>query len=264
MAFGRFSFVLAAFAGSVFALDCQAHVPVRTGYKVAKLVPLGPGERWDYVTFDPSQNRVYVAHGDHLSVVDATSGAAIGAVGPLPGGTHGIAVSPENGTGFTDDGKAGIVAVFDLKTLKILKQIPTAPDADGIVYDPFSKHVLVVNGDSGSITVIDPKSQSAIATVSVGAGLEAGAVDGKGKLFVDGVANHDVVVVDTRTNTVTAHYPMPGCERPHGIAVDAARQRIFATCVNKVMFVVDATSGKNVASIPIGGFSDGAVFDDNV
>jgi YVTN family beta-propeller protein len=243
------------------AWPVAAHATVQSAYKLAKPISIGPGERWDYATFDPSQHRVYVAHGDHVAVIDARSGATIGSIGPLPGGTHGIAISPENGVGFTDDGKAGIAAVFDLKTLKIIKRIPTAPDADGIVYDPSSHHVFVINGDSGSITAIDPKTQSAIATISVGAGLEAGDVDGRGKLFVDGVENHDLVVIDTRTNTVTAHYPMPGCERPHGIAVDPATENVFVTCINKVMVVVDGRTGKNIATFPIGASSDGAAFD---
>ena len=54
---------------------------------------------------------------------------------------------------------------------------------------------------------------------------------------------------------------MPGCERPHGIAVDGAARRVFATCVNKVMVVVDADTGRNVATLPIGTGSDGAAFD---
>jgi DNA-binding beta-propeller fold protein YncE len=86
-------------------------------------------------------------------------------------------------------------------------------------------------------------------------------VDGKGKLFVDGVDQHDIIAVDTRTNAVLAHYPMAGCERPHGIAVDAETRRVFGTCINKVMVVVDADKGTNIAALPIGGFSDGAVFD---
>lgn len=259
MVVGRwFVVVLVALIGASAA---NARAPAKPTYKLVKLISLGPGERWDYVSFDPSQNRVYVAHGDHVAVIDAKAGAVIGAIGPLPGGTHGIAVSPENGVGFTDDGKAGIAAVFDLKTLKIIKQIPTATDADGIVYDPSSRHIFVINGDSGSVTAIDPKAQSAIATISVGAGLEAGDVDGHGKLFVDGVENHDLVVIDTGTNTVAGHYPMPGCERPHGIAVDAAEEKIFVTCINKVMVVVDGRTGKILATLPIGASSDGATFD---
>jgi len=250
-------------AGSMAAMAAGARADTASTppYTVVRAIPLGPGERWDYATFDPASGRVYVAHGDHVTAVNGASGARVGDIGPLPGGTHGIAVVPDQRVGYTDDGKAGIAAAFDPATLKIVKSIPAAADADGIVYDPASGHVLVIEGDSGSITVIDPKTDAALKTIAAGAPLEAGVADGKGHLYVDGVEQHDIVVVDTKTDSVAAHYAMPGCERPHGIAVDAETQRVFATCINKVMVVVDATNGKIVASLPIGAGSDGAAFD---
>lgn len=230
-------------------------------YVLAQSIPLGPGERWDYVTYDEGAARVYVAHGDHVTVVDANKGSVVGDIGTFPGGTHGIGIATGAGVGATDDGKAGTAEVFDLHSLKLVKQIAAAEDADGIVFDPASGHFFVINGDSKSISVIDPKTRSALTTIAVGSALEAGVADGKGKLFVDGVAQHDIIVIDTKTNAVVSHYPMAGCERPHGIAVDASARRVFATCVNKVMLVVDADNGANVATLAIGSGSDGAVFD---
>jgi len=230
-------------------------------YKLVASVPLGAGDRWDYVTYDAASNRVFVAHGDHVSVVDLSNNSVTGQIGPLPGGTHGIALTPDDGTGYTDDGKAGMAASFDPKSFAIRSKIPAAPDADGIVFDKPSGHVFVVNGDSGSITVIDPKPNAAITTIDVGAGLEAAASDGKGHLFVDGAEKGDLIKIDTKTNAVLAHFPMPGCKSPHGIAVDAASDRIFATCVNKVMVVVNGATGAIVATLPIGAFPDGAAFD---
>jgi len=254
------AFSAAAILFAVIPAAAQTQ-PAPQPYKIVKTIPLGEGERWDYATFDPSANRVYVAHGDHVTVVDAGMGTIIGQIGTLPGGTHGIGISIENSVGYTDDGKAGLATSFDLKTLKLGNPIPTAPDADGIIFDPVSRHMFVINGDSGSVTVIDPKTNSALLNISIGAGLEAAVADGKGRLFVDGAENHDIVSIDTRTNRVAAHFPMPGCVRPHGIAVDADMRRLFATCVNKVMIVVDADNGTNIATLPIGGGSDGAAFD---
>jgi YVTN family beta-propeller protein len=230
-------------------------------YTMDKPIPLGAGERWDYVTYDPVDNRAYVAHGDHVTVVDLTKGVAIGDIGPFPGGTHGIAISHATGEGFTDDGKAGIVGVFDLKTYKVKKTIPAAPDADGIILDPVSGHVFVIDGDSGVVTVIDPKTDTSIGTITIGAGLEAGDVDGKGRFYVDGAEKHEIVAIDTATDTVAAHWPLVGCEKPHGVAVDTAEHRVFASCANKVMVAVDSNTGANIATFPIGGFNDGATFD---
>ena len=243
------------------AANVLAEQTAPPAYRAAQTMPLGPAERWDYATFDAGQGRVYVAHGDHVTVVNAATGGIVGNIGPLPGGTHGIAIAPESGLGFTDDGDAGIAAAFDLKTLKIVKQIPTAKDADGALYDPASGHVFVINGDSGSITVIDPKTQTAVATIKIGAGLEAGVLDGKGKLFVDGADQHNIIAIDTRTNADIGHFPMPDCQRPHGIAVDPDTRRVFSTCINKLMVVMDGDSGKIVAQLPIGTGSDGAAFD---
>jgi YVTN family beta-propeller protein len=250
-----------AFAAALTQTQAADSTAAAAPYVLEKTIRLGAGERWDYVTYDPVDKRAYVAHGDHVSVVDTVKGTVIGEVGPFPGGTHGIAISHTAGHGYTDDGKAGVVGVFDLATFKVLKTIPAAPDADGIFLDPASGHVFVIDGDSGVITVVDPKTDSSVATIRIGAGLEAADVDGKGHLYVDGADQHDIIAIDTRNNTVTAHWPMTGCERTHGIAVDSEARRVFASCANKVLVEVDADKGTNIATATIGGFNDGAAFD---
>ncbi|MBS0275876.1 MAG: YncE family protein [Proteobacteria bacterium] len=230
-------------------------------YKIVKTVPLGAPDHWDYLTFDGPSNRVYVSHGDRVTVVDAASGAIVGNITGMPGGTHGIAISHATHQGFTDDGKAGEVAVFDPATLQVTKRIKAEPDADGIVLDAPTGHIFVMDGDSGKITVIDPKTDSVIATIDGGGALEAGVSGGNGKLYVDGAEKGEIVRVDTATNAVDAHWPVPGCTTPRGIAFDAANHRIFASCASKVMAVMDADSGKLLATLPIDQGSDGAGFD---
>ena len=43
--------------------------------------------------------------------------------------------------------------------------------------------------------------------------------------------------------------------------MDTETRRLFATCVNQIMVVMDADNGTTVARLPIGRFSDGAAFD---
>ena len=43
----------------------------------------------------------------------------------------------------------------------------------------------------------------------------------------------------------------PG-EEPSGIAFDAAHHRLFSTCHNKMMMMLDTETGKVVATVPIG------------
>ncbi|MBU6298737.1 MAG: YncE family protein [Alphaproteobacteria bacterium] len=230
-------------------------------YHVTKTIRLGAPDRWDYVVFDPVTSRVYVAHGDRVTVVDGRSGAVIGNIVGMPGGTHGIGISHATGQGFTDDGRAGVVAAFDLKTLKVTKTIKAEEDADGISFDPVSGHMFVIDGDSAKLTVIDPKADDVVATVDAGGRLEFGVSGDNGKFYVDGAEKHEIVRVDTATNKADAHWPMPTCLHPHGLAIDRMHHRLFSSCGNKVMVVMNADDGTVLASLPIGEGTDAADFD---
>lgn len=233
----------------------------QSAYQTVMSVPLGGPDRWDYVTYDPPSHRVFVAHGDKVSVVDGRTGARLGEIVGVAGGSHGVAVSPKAGRGYTDDGEAGVALAFDPVSLKITGRVDAAPDADGMVLDPFSGHVFVMNGDSGSFSVIDPVTNTLVATVKVGGKLEAATVDGQGSLFINGAGEKIIIRVDTRTNAVTARWPIPECESPHGIAIDRARHRLFSSCVNQKLVVIDTDGGKVAASLPIGKGTDSAGYD---
>jgi YVTN family beta-propeller protein len=230
-------------------------------YHLSGSVPLGAPDRWDYVVYDAPSHRVYVAHGDRVTVVDGHDGRIVGTVAGLPGGTHGIAISHADGLGFTDDGQAGEAAAFSLKTLKVVKRLKAGDDADAVTIDPGSDRVFVVNGDPGTITVIDAHQNQVVATVAVGSKLEYAVPGDNGKLYVNGVATQQIYRVDIKTNRVDASWPIRQCEAPHGLAIDVATHRLFASCENSRLVVVNADTGATVATVPIGRGSDAAVFD---
>lgn len=230
-------------------------------YRVTKTVSLGAPDRWDYVVYDAPSHRVYVAHGDRVTVVDGRSGRIIGQVERLPGGTHGIAISHAAGLGYTDDGRAGKAAAFDLRSLKIVRRLDAEPDADAVTIDPASGHVFVVDGDPGDLTVIDPRSDRVVATVAVGSKLEYAVAGNGGKVYVNGVAKREIFRVDTATNRVDATWPIPQCAAPHGLAIDRATHRLFSSCENQRLMVVNADTGAVVAAVPIGRGTDAAAFD---
>ena len=230
-------------------------------YSLTKSTPLGAPDRWDYVVFSHDTGRVYVAHGDKVAVIDARSGDLVGTVEGIAGGTHGTAISAATGQGFTDDGRTGLAIAYDLKTLKITKQIPADKDADAIAVDRASGHVFVIEGDPASITVIDPTTDAVAATIKVGEKMEYGAGDGHGTVFVAGVEKRDLLKIDAKTNTVVARWPTPDCASPHGLAIDAEHHRAFMGCVNSTMMVVDTVSGAVVAKLPIGRGNDAVAYD---
>ena len=249
----------------VFGFGLTAAAVAQTGsgvdYRLTRSVSLGAPDRWDYVVYDRPSHRVYIAHGDHLTVVDGRSGRVIGQVEGMPGGTHGIAISHAAGLGYTDDGEAGEGVAFSLKTLKVVKHLKAAPDSDAVTIDPTSGHVFVVDGDPGLLTVIDPKTDRVVATVHVGSKMEYAVAGDNGKVYVNGVAKREIYRVDTTTNQVDATWPIPQCEAPHGLAVDTATHRLFSSCENQRLVVVNADTGATVATLPIGRGTDAAAFD---
>jgi DNA-binding beta-propeller fold protein YncE len=233
----------------------------REPYVITRTVPLGAPDRWDYVYADAQTHRVYVSHGDRVTVVDGSDGKIVGQIEGFPGGTHGIAIASAAGRGYTDDGRAGVAASFDLSTLQVGKRLKADDDADAVVFDAVSGHVFVVDGDAGRLTVIDPKSDSVIASPLLGSKLEYAAAGGDGELYVNSVEKNEIVRLNTATNQVDAHWPMPECERPHGLAIDVTTHLLFSGCVNSTLTIVDAKSGKVIANVPIGKGSDAVAFD---
>ena len=247
--------------GGLGAGAADAPAEPAPSYHVDATVPLGAPDRWDFVTFDPTSGRVYVAHQDRVAVVDGRTARLLGEVAGIAGGTHGIAIAPRTGTAYTDDGEAGTAIPFDLVTLKTQPPIKVDADADTVAADPASGHIFVIDGDPGKISVIDPATRAVVATIDGGGKLEFAVADGTGHIYVNGEAKREVLSVDTRTNRVTARWPIPACESPHGLAVDPATHRLFVSCENARLMVVNADGGAIVATLPIGRGSDAVVFD---
>ena len=247
------------------ALACgeSAPAPATPSYRISKTVALGAPDDWDYLRYDSVLNRVYVSHGKTVTVVDARSGTLIGRIEGITGSSHGIASVHALGKGYTTDSEAGIAISFDLKTLKIIQRIKAEPDADAIVFDPPSGHVFAIDGDSGKVTIIDPKTDTVITTVDGGGGFEYGVSGENGKFYVAGAEKNDIVRIDTAKNVIDAHWPLPGCQSPHGIAMDRSNAVLFVSCVNKVMTMVDARTGAVLTQLPIGAGTDDAEFDPN-
>ena len=252
---------VAVLAGAVAASSASAQAADGPAYALAKSLPLGAPDRWDYVVVDRPSGRVFVAHGDRVAVVDGRVGTLVGEVAGVTGGTHGTGISAATGQGFTDDGRAGVAMAFDLKTLKVTRTIPADKDADAIVTDPVTGHVFVIEGDPGAITVVDPTTDTVVATIKAGEKMEYAAADGRGLVYVAGNENKDLLRVDARTNAVAARWPTPDCTSPHGLAYDAAGRRLFMGCVNAKLMVVDAVSGRVVTELAIGRGSDAVAFD---
>jgi DNA-binding beta-propeller fold protein YncE len=251
----------------VFVLGVVAVAMAAEGsYHQLKKYPLGAAagatrEYFDYITVDSSARRVYVSHGTEIKVLDADSGAVVGNIAGLKQ-DHGVAVAQEFGRGFITDGGDGKIIIFDLKTLKTIGEAKADKDADSIVYDPVSKRVFSMNGDSHNSTVIDAKTGAAVGTISMGGGPEFAVADGKGTVFVNIEDKNELVAIDTTTLKIKSRWPLAPAGAPTGLAIDLDHRRLFSAGRNpQKLVVLDADSGKVLQSFAISAGVDAVAYD---
>jgi len=229
-------------------------------YHVTKTIRVPGDEGWDYLTVDSLGRRVYISHGSHVVVLDADTNAIIGDI-PDTQGVHGIAVVPEAGRGFTSNGRANTVTIFDLKSLKTVGTVKAGTNPDAIIYDPATKRVFTMNGRSQDTTAIDSANGSVAGTLALGGKPEFAVADGKGTIFVNLEDKSELVQFDSHNLSILHHWPLAPCEEPSGLAANWKTRRLFAGCGNKMMAVIDADSGKIAATVPIGQGVDANAFD---
>jgi|SRR5437879_1572775 len=236
---------VAVFTGA-FLLAVSA-APGASGYKVIKTVPISGEGGWDYVTVDSDARRVYVSHATQVVVLDADSYEVVGSI-PDTQGVHGIAIASDLGRGFTSNGRTNTATIFDLKTLKTIGTVNTGANPDAIVYDSGTKRVFTLNGRSKDATAINAADGTVAGTLALGGKPEFAVADGKGSIYVNIEDTSELVQFDPQKLTVTHRWPQKPCQEASGLAIDRKNRRLFSGCDNKMMAVMDADSGKVVAT----------------
>jgi DNA-binding beta-propeller fold protein YncE len=223
---------------------------------------IGGDGGWDYLTLDRSGARLFISHATKVDVLDTVSGKIMGSI-PGTNGVHGIALAEDLKRGYTSNGKGDSVTMFDLDTLKVIKEVPVpGHNPDAILYEPIGKHVFTFNGRSKDVTILDADTLAVVGKLAVPDKPEFAVTDGEGRIFVNIESEPgQIVVIDSRQLSVLATWTLPGCASPTGLAIDKAHHRLFSVCDDKVMAVTDAASGKQVAKATIGDGPDAAAYD---
>ncbi len=257
----RWSVELLAILATLGVACGAARSEASPGYHLTHEVSLPGEEGWDLLAFEQGGHRLFVSHGTRVLVVDTDTFKVAGEIADTPG-VHGIALAPDLGRGYISAGRANSIVVFDLKTLARLKEIKTTGEnPDVILYDAPTHRVFSFNGRGRNVTAVDATTDTVLGTITLDAKPESAVSDGKGHVYVNLEDKSSVAVIDPAHLSVTSVWPLAGCQEPSGLAIDAARGYLFPACDNKVMAVVDASSGKVLGTAPIGEGVDGAGFD---
>jgi hypothetical protein len=229
-------------------------------YKILKSVKVGGVGGFDYVYADAAGRKLYIPRTGNPARVTVYNLDTLASLGEIPNtNARGVAVSAKSNHGFASSKP---VAMFDAKSLALIKTIDVDGGPDGIMYDAFNDRVWIFSHREPNVTVINAADGSIAGTLNLGGAPEQAASDGKGKIYVDIEDKANIAVVDAKTLTVADHYDISAkgatCA---GLAMDVKNQILFSTCRDpRNMVILGARGGSIIDALPIGMGSDGAVF----
>lgn len=231
-------------------------------YQFIKKINLTGDGKWDYLKTDDDKERIFVSHQDRVNVIDIKSDTQIGEITGL-NNIHGIALAKDLKKGYISNGGDNNITIFDYNTLKIIKTLNVAgKKADAIMFDKFSNQVFVFNNGSGNAVVINAKTDEVVGIIELGGAPEFAVSNEKGTIFNNNEDTQEITVIDVKIRKVKARYSLLPNEVPTGLAIDIVNNRLFSVCrKTKTLVVVDATNGKIIETLPIGGGVDAVVYD---
>ncbi len=229
-------------------------------YHVIRTAKVGGDGGFDYVYADPVGRAIYVARSGQNSQVNVFNLDSLEPIGSIAKTrAHGAVVDPRSHHGFCSSKP---VAMWDTKSMALIKTIDVDGNPDGILGDPASQQVYILSHSAPNITVIDAKTGNVVGTVYAGGAPEQSAVDGKGHLFVDLEDKGAVAVVDTKTLKVVNTFSLGSQFGGNaGMAFDVRNHVLFVACREpSVMVMMDSNTGAILGNLPIGTGCDGAGF----
>lgn len=250
---------LMSFAAAIAALTSL--LSAQDGpYKVLKTAKVGGAGGFDYVYADAAGRRLYIPRSGTPARVTIFNLDTLEPMGEIADtSARGAAVSTKSGHGFASSKPA---AMWDTKTLKLIKTIDVDGGPDGILHDAFNDRVYIFSHRAPNATVINAADGAVLGTIDLEGAPEQAVSDGKGHIYVDIEDKDNIAVIDAKNMKVTAHYDIKGkggtCA---GLTMDVKNDILFATCRNpQNMVILKASDGTVITTLPIGQGTDGAVF----
>ena len=207
-------------------------------YGFIEQIALAGDGGWDYLSIDPAARRLYVAHGDHVDVLDIDHDTLVARIADTPG-VHAVAIASPLGRGFVSDGQSSQVSIFELTGLATIARVASDDGPDAIVFEPSRDEVYAFNGRGHSVTVLDAATGRAVATVALPGTPEFAVADpAAGRVYDNIVDRNLVVAIDMRSHAIVDECPIAPGERASGMGIDTEHHRLFIGCRNQRLSLI--------------------------
>ena len=224
----------------------------------------GPAVRFDYQSFDPTSDRLYIAHmnADQLVVFDTQSRKVVANLDGFAR-VHGVWAVPELGRVYASATGNKQVNVLDASTLQILARVGPVTYPDGLAYAPAPQRVFVSDEHGKTDAVIDARTNTLVTNIQLGG--EAGNTvydPGSRQILVAVHEPAELVAIDPVSAKIVARYSLAGIKEPHGVSLDTANRLAFiAGQGNHTLAVFDLETKKVLETHPVGEDPDVLAFD---
>ena len=227
-------------------------------------VPGPAGQRFDYLAIDYDDRYLFSAHlgPGILYVIDLRTNALVKAIPGVPG-IEGVEYVPQLRKVYTSNWHENRIGVVDLARMEIINKIPTADKPDGIAYAaPF--HKVYVSDERGKVmAVIDVQEDRTVNMIHFSSETGVPQYDSMTRqVYVNLQDLNRLAIIDPSSDRIVGHYPVGGCSRNHGMALDPERHLAFLACEgNDILTVFDVEKRQAVAHLPMAKGADVVQYD---
>jgi DNA-binding beta-propeller fold protein YncE len=228
-------------------------------------IPLpGDNSRFDYMSLDTQHGLLFIAHLGASEVVEVDVNAQrVVRIIPNLSQVHGVLVlGPLNRVYATATGANQVVAIDETNGAE-LGRAPTGQYPDGLAHDPRRNAIWTTNESAGTETVVDAATLQQRGTVELGGQVgNVGYDPDSDRMLVAVQGRGDLAVIDPAAMTVVQRVALPGCDHPHGMAIDGPDRLVFVACErNATLVTVDVTNWSLTGSNPVGEDPDVLAYD---
>jgi YVTN family beta-propeller protein len=208
---------------------------------VISTIPLGSNASPADIAFDSENGKVYVTNfnAGTVSVIDGNRNQVIATIA-VGGNPTAIAINSNNGNIYVADG-VNRVDVINPITNIIIASVIVGNEPSGIAFDSNNRNMYVTNFLSDTVSVIDTRTNTVIATIPLlsGSNPSGVAVDSaNSEIYVTnfyhtgtgagGVGGGGIIsIIDDHTNTIIGNMLVDST--PEDIVFDSASGQIYAT-----------------------------------
>jgi hypothetical protein len=159
------------------------------------------------------------------------------------------------------------ICIYDGTSFDLVNTVPMDTSMDELQYDPNAKRLYIgcMTSNKTAIAIISLPDGKRLGEIKLPAKPQGFAVEQKGnRIFANTPTLKQIAVLDREKQTLLASWPLKDVSGNYPVALDETNHRLLVGCRRPPqLLVLDTTTGRQVATVPISADTDDLSFDPN-